>query len=316
MTGTAGPSPARTASEVETGRTGFAADELGGVLRDYVRVAQRLAQTHETLQREVLRLRTELESKDRELERRRRLASLGELAAGVAHEVRNPLGAIQLYSDLLRGECQRLTPDGAGGLAPALKLIEKIEAGVRAIDSVVRDTLALAPRCGGELEPQALRAIVERAGDFCQTILSQRGVSLTVEYENPDLVLLVDEGAMQRVLVNLISNAAEASPRGATVRVQAGDEEDGLVELRVLDQGPGLPAEVIERIFDPFFTTKPHGTGLGLTIAHRLVEAHGGALQARNRAGGGAEFVVTLPAGGAAGRPRGAKRSEVRPSAA
>jgi signal transduction histidine kinase len=306
VTAIAGPPAARSASGAEPGRSG--SDDLGGVLRDYVRVAQRLAQTHETLQREVLRLRTELESKDRELERRRRLASLGELAAGVAHEVRNPLGAIQLYSDLLRGECQRL--------APALKLIEKIEAGVRAIDAVVRDTLALAPRGGGELEPQALRGLVEKAADFCQTVLTQRGVSLSVEYENPDVVLLVDEGAIQRVLVNLISNAAEASPRGTAVVVQAGDEQDGLVELRVLDQGPGLPPEVIDRIFDPFFTTKPHGTGLGLTIAHRLVEAHGGGLRAQNRAVGGAEFVVTLPVGGATGMAAGPESSAVRPSAA
>ncbi len=303
VTSIAGAPVGRSESEAARGVPG--GEELEGILRDYVRVAQRLAQTHETLQREVLRLRTELESKDRELERRRRLAALGELAAGVAHEVRNPLGAIQLYSDLLRGECRRL--------GPALRLIEKIEAGVRAIDAVVRDTLALAPRGGGGLEPQMLRAVVERAVDFSRNILAQRGVALRVEYENPELVLPLEEGAIQRVLVNLISNAVEASPPGASVLVQVGDEQDGLVELRVCDQGPGLPPEVIERIFDPFFTTKPHGTGLGLTIAHRLIEAHGGALRARNRSGGGAEFVVTLPV---AGGPRGDGCGQVRPSAA
>src|SRR5215470_4240502 len=94
------------------------AEELGGVLRDYLEIAGRLQQTHESLQREVVRLRQELASKDRELERRQRLAALGEMAAGVAHEVRNPLGAIQLYSDLLRKECL------SHEFAPAIDLLE------------------------------------------------------------------------------------------------------------------------------------------------------------------------------------------------
>jgi len=97
------------------------------------------------------------------------------------------------------------------------------------------------------------------------------------------------------VLVNLVINAAEASPPGGRVWVHVDQPDDGEVALRVLDEGPGLSDAVGERLFDPFFTTKPHGTGLGLTIAHRLVEALGGRLTARNRPEGGAALTLVLP---------------------
>lgn len=272
------------------------AGELSAVLADYAEVTRRLTQTHEALQREVLRLRQELECKDRELERRRRLAALGELAAGLAHEVRNPLGAIQLYSSLLRRECARL--------APALELIEKIEMGIRAIDAVVRDTLALVPRRGAEAGPGAsdwqrrrpLSVIVAAAADTCRQKFEQHGVALEVELEDPDLCVQAEPEGLQRVLVNLLVNAAEASAPGKTVRVVAGPAEGPEVVIRVVDEGCGLSEEVLERLFDPFFTTKKNGTGLGLSIAHRLVEAYGGRLTARNRPEGGAEFTVILPA--------------------
>ncbi|MFQ5804927.1 MAG: sensor histidine kinase [Phycisphaerae bacterium] len=264
-------------------------DELRSVLHDYMEATQRLQRTHETLQHEVVRLRSEVESKDRELEQRRRLASLGELAAGVAHEVRNPLGALRLYSGLLRSQF--------GEPGPALELIEKIDAGIRAIDCVVQDTLALAPR-SGKLLPRSLRSIVESAHELCRATLQGRQVALEVRYEVSDVLVLTDETALQRVFVNLIANAAQASPENAAVLVQVRAGPEGQVQVRVTDEGPGVPQEIIEKVFDPFFTTKESGMGLGLTIAHRLVEAHGGRLTARNRPEGGAEFVVALPTTG------------------
>jgi len=288
---------------------------LGDVLREYMQVAQRLQQTHSALQREVVRLRRELESKDRELELRRRLAALGELAAGVAHEVRNPLGAIQLYSGLLRDECR------VRQFGPGLELIGKIEAGIQAIDAVVQDTLALAPR-NGPLGVCDLRQVVARARDAALPVYAGQGVALeceaglrTTDGREDDVRVRADEAGLQRVIVNLLVNAAEASPSGGVVRVavvrsstshsgspshsggasQADGGRDAWVELRVSDEGPGLPDEIRHRIFEPFFTTKPRGTGLGLTIAHRLIEAYGGRLSAANRPAGGAVFTVSLP---------------------
>jgi signal transduction histidine kinase len=259
--------------------------QLVDVMQAWMQATQRLQETHETLQREVVRLRVELASKDRELERRRRLACLGEIAAGVAHEVRNPLGAIRLYSGLLRGKC--------GDLAAAVELIEKIEAGISAIDGVVQDTLALAPRQGrGDCE---LREIVMGARDLAEDSIRARRVRLKIKFEAGDVRLHGDAPAMQRVLLNLIMNAADASSPGQTVTVSVSELGDDQVAVSVLDHGMGLSDETLERVFDPFFTTKATGTGLGLTIAHRLVETHGGQLTARNRARGGAEFRLVLP---------------------
>ncbi len=257
------------------------------MLREYVDVTGRLQQTHEALQREIVRLRNELASKDRELELRRRLAALGELAAGVAHEVRNPLGAIQLYSGLLRHQCRQ------HNLGSAVQLVEKIEAGIQAIEAVVQDTLALAPR-DRQLPVCNLRRIVERARDATLKTLTTCRVRLEVQGPDEEVLVRAEEDGLQRVLVNLIVNAAEASPAERVVRLWIHATADQ-VEMRVTDEGTGLPEEFRHRLFDPFFTTKQHGTGLGLTIAHRLIDSYGGRLTADNRPEGGAEFVITLP---------------------
>jgi len=261
---------------------------LSEVLREYMAVTGRLQETHQALQHEVVRLREELASKDRELELRRRLSALGELAAGVAHEVRNPLGAIQLYSGLLRDQCCE------HNLRSGVELIEKIQAGIHAIEAVVQDTLALAPR-GQRQASCRLREVIERAHDATMKALTTCRVELEVHFEDENVCVHADENGLQRVLVNLIVNAAEASPPGRAIRVRVDGAENGEIELRVTDEGPGLPDEILHRVFDPFFTTKQQGTGLGLTIAHRLIEAYGGRLTAGNIPERGAEFVIALP---------------------
>lgn len=262
------------------------ADALGAILREYTAVTEKLSATHETLEREVARLRNELESKDRELERRRRLAALGELAAGVAHEVRNPLGAIRLYSGLLQSEC--------AAIEPAQRLLEKIEKGIRAIEAVVQDTLSLTPG-RGQLDRRPVGELIDAAIEFCQRTLRQREVAVRTSAANRGIGVLVDAQAIQRVLGNLICNAAEASPPQSTIEIDVGAETRGAVTIAIRDRGCGIAPAALEKIFDPFFTTKATGTGLGLAIAHRLVEAHGGRLTARNRSAGGAEFELLLP---------------------
>jgi signal transduction histidine kinase len=270
----------------------LADNNLTDVLHAYVEAAARLQQTHTALQHEVVQLRAELASKDRELETRRRLAALGELAAGVAHEVRNPLGAIQLYSGLLRQQCRTQQ------LQPALQLLDKIEAGIQAIEAVVQDTLALAPR-DRRLAVCSVRETLTAAAEAAQRTLEQRNVALEIDPTSPNLCVSADPRGLQRVLINLLVNAAEASAPGSHVYVRVASTPEEIT-LQVLDEGCGLPADTQHRIFEPFFTTKANGTGLGLTIAHRLIEAYGGRLHAANRPAGGAEFAITLPSAHAA----------------
>lgn len=263
-----------------------ATSELRDVLRDYLEVTDRLRATHESLTREVERLRGELLSKDREIERRRRLSALGELAAGVAHEVRNPLGAVQLYAGLLRREC--------GDARAARELLDKIDAAIGAIDGVVADSLCLA-RQGGSHSCVDVASLIRQACDVCRPVLENHAVTARCEASD-GAMLHGDAAALQRVLVNLIANAAQASPRRGIIEITATTEDES-VSIHVADRGVGLPEEVLDRVFEPFFSTKPGGTGLGLAIAYRIIEAHGGRLTARNRVAGGAEFIIDLPAG-------------------
>ena len=287
----AGPDQGATESEMTavdsttTNPTPSSMEGLGDVFREYLAVTERLSATHVTLQHEIARLRSELEAKDRELEQRKRLATLGELAAGVAHEVRNPLGAIQLYSGLLRKQC--------GGSTAAATLIDKIEAGIQAIDGVVQDTLALSPR-GHRLAGQAIGPIVAAAAEACRADLTKKSIELRARGLELKTAVYADASALQRVLINLICNAGDASESDSTIELNIEPSESGIV-IRVIDQGCGIPDDVLEKLFDPFFSTKATGTGLGLAIAHRTVEAHGGHLSAMNRPEGGAEFRVWLP---------------------
>lgn len=264
-----------------------ATQELGQVLRDYLAVADRLQATHEALEQEIQRLRRELRHKDRELEQRRRLAALGEVAAGVAHEVRNPLAAIQLYSGLLRHQC--------AADHPALALLDKIETGIGAIEAVVRSSLALAPGRACRVEARPIAPILERAAIVSAEAFARRGVALHTHLDDETVRVPCDEDALQRALVNVLNNAADASPPGTAVDMTLRRGERSTVRVIVRDRGPGLSPDALERIFNPFFTTKEGGTGLGLAIAHRLIEAHDGRMTARNAPDGGAVFTIVLP---------------------
>jgi signal transduction histidine kinase len=270
--------------------------ELGAIISAYNTVTEQLKQSHERLGAEVARLREELSRKNEELRRRERLASLGELAAGVAHEVRNPLGGIQMIASLLRKDIQ--------DRPVALKQIGKIQHCVTTLESIVTDILEF----GRPAEPQVKRIQLQRVVSDTVELVATKAVEHSVDLRlSPELgrfELASDSVLLQRVLMNLMVNAIEAAgpnsendEREETPRVEIEVADDGehAIVLSIHDNGPGIPSEAIERVFDPFFTTKDDGTGLGLAIVHQMVESLGGSIHAGNDPTGGAVFRVRLP---------------------
>ena len=273
-------------------------DELLGVLVRYNEATERLRASHEALQREVGRLTAELEQKNRELERRERLALLGEMAAGVAHEIRNPLGGISLYADIL---AQDLGGENSAGNVrtggePA-EIVGRIQGGIRILNRIVEDMLLFARDLRMDVQAQRLRDLVAGALDLAGHEVASSGLRVVLDETGLELAVAADGSLVTRALVNLILNAAQAGEgrAEASLRITAGRTAEGWARVVLEDSCGGIAAEDLGKIFNPFFTRREQGTGLGLAIVHRTIEAHGGRITAANNAVGGATFEFTLP---------------------
>ncbi|MBN1770116.1 MAG: hypothetical protein JXB32_02550 [Deltaproteobacteria bacterium] len=217
--------------------------------------------------------------------RRERLASLGELAATVAHEVRNPLGAIKGYAQLVE--------EGAGG-DTAKRAGQTIRDECERLERTVTQVLGYARDAQPRLEPVDLRALLDVELGRLAADAAAREVRLVRDYGGEAVELRADRDQLARALANLVQNALAVSPPGGRVVVGLRPERRH-VELFVADEGPGVAEEDRERVFVPFFSRRAGGTGLGLALVRRIAEAHGGSAAVADRAGGGAEFVLRLP---------------------
>jgi signal transduction histidine kinase len=263
--------------------------ELGAIILQYNEVTERLKLSHEQLLTEVTRLREELEHKNRQLERRERLAALGQMAAGLAHEIRNPLGGIQLYASLLERDLA-----GSSGL---LEVVTKIRQGVHMLDSLVNDVLTFANPSAPQRGRVVLADVIEQVAELIAPKMRQAKVELRVDKVCGSIELWADARQLHQILFNTLLNGMEAAGSGGWVELSAHPPHrgDAQAAIAIADSGPGIPPEVRERIFNPFFTTKDSGTGLGLAIVHQLVEAHGGAVTVGEHPAGGAMFTIRLP---------------------
>ena len=212
-----------------------------------------------------------------------KLAGIGRLAAGVAHEINNPLAVILGYAKLLRRKAD-------GALAEDLGIIE--DEALRA-QEIVEGLLDLSRPLAAAPEPVELEALCQEA--VGRLVESGRLAGAAVEIDGAATV----EGHPQKlrqVVLNLVENGVEAAGHGGRVEIRIRPTSGGGAELSVSDSGPGLPIEAAGQLFEPFFTTKPSGTGLGLAVSLGIVQAHGGTLQAESPPGAGARFTVRLPA--------------------
>jgi two-component system NtrC family sensor kinase len=212
-----------------------------------------------------------------------KLAGIGRLAAGVAHEINNPLAVILGYARLLQRKAE-------GGVADDLRVIE--EETVRA-KQIVDGLLDLSRPLASAPERVDLRALSEEVVSRLREARALEGVAVAVE---GSASVVGHPQKLRQVVLNLVKNAAEASGPGGRVEVRVAAEIGGGASVTVDDTGPGLSAEAHARLFEPFFTTKEAGTGLGLAVSAGIVRAHGGELDAGGSASGGARFTVRLPA--------------------
>jgi signal transduction histidine kinase len=237
-------------------------------------------------------LRTKLVQSQTLLERQQKLATLGTLAAGIAHEIRNPLTSLKARLYTLEKYLQ---------IVPAArKETDIISAEISRLERIVQDVLSFARPSDPKLESMAAESVIREVQGLVAPDLERRGLQLVVE-SSPDLFFRADSGHLKQVLINLVRNAEDAIDGAGTVTLRAraararlaGGDTDAVI-LEVSDTGKGISPEAEKRLFDPFFSTKETGTGLGLAIAARIVEKHGGLLQYQTRPGYGTTFGVVL----------------------
>jgi two-component system, NtrC family, sensor histidine kinase HydH len=267
----------------------FAGLALAGIALSLV-LTVRLARTVGRQAAERERLRTELR-------RSERLAALGKLIAGVAHEVRNPLAGIRGITQLWR----RGLGLGNEGFDHLIDEVDRLE-------GIVSRLLQFSRADAQDLAPGDLNIVAAEAARLAEERAREQEIRVELDLE-PDLPpIQMAPPALVQVLRNLTTNALQVMPRGGVLRLATRlDAARGTVAASVADDGPGLSEEVLSHLFEPFFTTKAEGTGLGLAIAREIALAHRGDLRAQNRPGGGAVFILTLPVAEVAA-PRGEPR--------
>jgi signal transduction histidine kinase len=242
------------------------------------------------MERVVIRVREVVarsQQQQQEMLRAEQLAAVGQLAASMAHEVRNPLTSIKL----LVGAALRSRPPGALS-AEDLRVIHDQ---VSRLEGKVKQLLDFARPPEAVPQPSDLRELVGHALELVRSRTEQSGVRVAVDVPEGPVVAEVDRDQFTAVLVNLFLNAADAMPHGGRLLVSLGRSPTGDVRLAVADTGTGIDAAMAGRLFTPFASTKQTGTGLGLSICRRVVRDHGGTLTGENRPEGGALFTILLP---------------------
>ncbi len=251
-------------------------DEIGDLGRDFNDMVRQLRESRDEIQR---LHRTQMS-------RAEHLATMGEMAAGLAHEIRNPLAGIAGVIEIIGRDLPKESP--------ARAVLKDVRSEVLHINRIVSELLEIARPKQPDFRKADLNATAEHAVMFAKDQAASRGVNIELTKDPDGVVIEHDTGQIHQVLLNLLLNGVQACEEGGKVALQVA-HTDEVVQLTVVDTGKGIPPEMLDNIFRPFFTTKGNGTGLGLSLARRMVEGHGGRLEVSSWVGKGSRFVVLLP---------------------
>lgn len=251
-------------------------DEIGDLGRDFNDMVRQLRESREEIQR----------LHQTQMSRAEHLATMGELAAGLAHELRNPLAGIAGVIEIIGRDLPKESP--------ARSVLKDVRSEVLHINKIVSELLEIARPKSPEFRVSNLNATAEHAVLFARDQASARGVSIELVKDPAEQSIEHDAGQIHQVLLNLLLNGVQACELGGMVSLELTHTDD-VAYLTVVDTGKGIPADILPNIFRPFFTTKGNGTGLGLSLARRMVENHGGRLDVDSWIGKGSRFTVSLP---------------------
>ena len=233
----------------------------------------------------------QLQTAQQELLVAERMATVGRLALRVAHEVRNPIAAIELNAEMLQ-DIVRVHP--GSDMEEATSLVAAIRDQVNTLDALTEEYLVFARFPKSHFEEESVNHLIGELAAFVRPVAIRQGVAIHVATDPAVPLMELDRALLRQAILNLVKNSMEALSRGGALTIES--RTDGAaVEIAVSDTGGGITTEVAERLFEPFFTTKPQGTGLGLSITRQIIDEHGGDLTWRNGAEGGATFVIRLP---------------------
>ncbi len=255
-------------------------DEIGRLGRSFDSMIEKLQDT-----------RTELEKYHfQQMERADRLASVGELASGIAHEIKNPLAGIA-------GAVQILARDFKGDEKKSF-VVKEILQQIGRLDKSVKDLLNYASPSMSEFVRGDVNAIIEKALFFVTQQPNAKGIKFVRELDTALPGVRLDDKQIQQVLLNLFLNALNAMERKGSLRISTSGQEDSFINIRVEDNGKGISKKNMPKLFIPFYTSREEGTGLGLSISKRIVEQHGGSLKIESKVGKGTVVVLSLPIDG------------------
>ncbi len=222
-------------------------------------------------------------------QREKRLAAMGVMAASIAHQIKNPLGSIELFASVLRDELK--------GEEENRKYAVEIVRAVRILNNTLSNMLLFANTSRLSVEQISLEQLSEEIKSTCGFIAAERGITFSTEGLTNHVPLKVDAELMKQAIINLVMNALDAvsDVEGGEVTLNSKNTKDSL-EIRVSDNGPGIPEDDLDKVFDPFFTTRPKGTGLGLAVVSSIVKSHGGEVDVSCDLNG-TTFTISLPSG-------------------